>query len=126
MTTVDNSHAVQSAAVRARMVRLFVVAAAIAAFWVGLNFMVPGLQDTGGLTAAYGWNLLGLVDFAVAVSMGFLSSPGRFQLLALDHSNILTSTYPTVMIPAFGVPSSIILHGLSLWQLGRLNRADRR
>ena len=282
MTTVDNSHAGQPAAVRARMVRLFVVAAAVAAFWVGLNFMVPGLQDTaiptmvvrltiygailiglwlalsrtdfdsrtrlstwlaivvpftawlaliwvlaiegtfrarpagvprlpfaifipvlvglvlltrakrvaavlevtppswligvqvyrilgviflvawasgnapgvfalpagigdvlvgllalpaavylrsgarGGLTAAYVWNLLGLLDFAVAVSMGFLSSPGRFHVLALDHPNILTSTYPTVMIPAFGVPSSIILHGLSLWQLGRLNRADRR
>ena len=61
-----------------------------------------------------------------AQRMGFLSSPGRFQVLALDHPNILTSTYPTVMIPAFGVPSSIILHGVSLWQLGRLNRADRR
>jgi len=27
-----------------------------------------------------------------------------------------------VMIPAFGVPSSIILHGLSLWQLRRRAR----
>ena len=77
-----------------------------------------------GRAAAYAWNLLGLLDLAVAVGLGFLSSPGRFQLLALDQPNVLTSTYPTAMIPAFGVPSSIILHGLSLWQLRRPSRKE--
>lgn len=73
----------------------------------------------GGRTAAYAWNVLGLIDFAIAVSMGFLTAPGPFQVFALDQPNVLTSAYPNVMIPAFGVPSSIILHGLSLWQLRR-------
>jgi hypothetical protein len=68
------------------------------------------------------WNLLGLTDLAVAIAMGFLSSPGPFQVFALDHPNVQVGTYPTVMIPAFGVPSSIILHGLSLWQLRRRAR----
>ena len=78
----------------------------------------------GGRTAAYAWNLLGLTDFAVAVSMGFLTGPGRFQTFALDQPNVLTSVFPTAMIPAFGVPTSIILHGLSLWQLRRTSRMD--
>jgi len=68
------------------------------------------------------WNLLGLTDFAVAIAMGILSSPGPLQVLALDHPNVQVGTYPTVMIPAFGVPSSIILHGLSLCQLRRRAR----
>jgi hypothetical protein len=74
------------------------------------------------------WNLLGLADFVVAIGMGMTTSPGRFQLFALDHPNAQIGTFPTVMIPAFAVPNSIILHALSLWQLKRLGRttADLR
>jgi hypothetical protein len=72
-----------------------------------------------GRRVGMAWNLLGLTDFAVAIAMGLLSSPGPLQVFALDHPNVQVGRYPTVMIPAFGVPSSIILHGLSLWQLRR-------
>lgn len=65
------------------------------------------------------WNVLGLVDFAVAVGTGFLTSPGPGHLLALDHPNTLIATFPTVMVPAFAVPFSILLHALSLRQLKR-------
>jgi hypothetical protein len=34
--------------------------------------------------------------------------------------NTLIGTYPTVMIPAFAVPISLMLHALSLRQLARL------
>ena len=73
----------------------------------------------GGRTAGIAWNLLGLTDFAIAITMGALSSPGRLQVLSISQPNIQIGTYPTVMIPAFGVPSSIILHMLSLSQLRR-------
>jgi hypothetical protein len=66
------------------------------------------------------WNLLGLTDFAVAIAMGMLTSPGPAHLLALDHPNTQLATFPTVMIPAFAVPNSILLHILSLRQLKRL------
>jgi hypothetical protein len=66
------------------------------------------------------WNLLGLIDFAVAIAMGMLTSPGPAHLLALDHPNIQLATFPTVMVPAFAVPLSILLHTLSLRQLSRL------
>jgi hypothetical protein len=72
-----------------------------------------------GRAVAVAWNLLGIADLVLAVTLGVLSSPGPQQRLALDHPNALVGTYPTVMTPAFAVPLSLILHGLSLWQLGR-------
>lgn len=69
------------------------------------------------------WNVLGLVDFLVAIGMGMMTSPGRFQVFALDHPNAQIGTFPSVMIPAFAVPNSIILHALSLRQLRRLERS---
>jgi hypothetical protein len=80
----------------------------------------------GGRRAAMAWNIFGLLDFAVAITMGTLSSPGPLQILGLDIPASLAGTYPTVLIPAFAVPSSILLHALSIWQLRRIaRRADR-
>src|SRR5262245_8026482 len=69
---------------------------------------------------AVGWNILGLVDFAIAIGIGILSAPGPFQVIIPDRPNAQLGTFPTVMIPAFAVPSSILLHVLSLRQLKRL------
>jgi hypothetical protein len=71
---------------------------------------------------AIAWNVLGIADLLSAVSLGAMTSPGPLQLMAFDQPNLLTSTYPTVMTPAFAVPLSLILHGLSLRQLRRLGR----
>jgi len=65
------------------------------------------------------WNAFGLLDFAVAITMGFLTSPGPFQQFGFDIPASQAGTYPTVMIPAFAVPSSILLHALSIRQLRR-------
>ncbi|HXE52845.1 MAG TPA: hypothetical protein VN541_07525 [Tepidisphaeraceae bacterium] len=69
------------------------------------------------------WNLLGLFDFAVAVTMGLLTSPGPAHLLARAHPNTLIATFPTAMVPAFAVPFSTLLHVLSLRQLSRARTA---
>ena len=66
------------------------------------------------------WNLFGLIDFAVAIAMGMLTSPGPAHLLALDHPNTMIATFPAAMTPAFVVPFSTLLHGLSLRQLKRV------
>src|SRR5215470_2922234 len=84
-----------------------------------------GSGRPGGRAVAYAWNWLGILDLAVALTLGFLSSPTRFQLLALDAPNRLVGAYPLVMIPAFAVPLALILHGLSLWQLRRSGRRAR-
>ena len=75
-----------------------------------------------GRAIGVAWNLLGLTDFATAIATGAMTSPGQFQVLALDHPNLQAGIYPNVMIPAFAVPSLIILHVLSLWQLRRAAR----
>ncbi len=77
----------------------------------------------GSRGAGYAWNVLGILDLVLALTMGFLTTPGRFQMFALDRPNTSVGTYPLVMIPAFAVPLSLILHGLSLWQLRRTARS---
>lgn len=68
------------------------------------------------------WNLLGIADLVVAVTMGFLTSPTALQQLALGQPNVLISRYPFVLVPTFAVPVSILLH---LFSLGRLRRRAR-
>ncbi|MBB2926803.1 hypothetical protein [Paraburkholderia silvatlantica] len=69
------------------------------------------------------WNIFGLADFAVAVTLGRLTAPGRFQLIAPDRPSLNAGTWPYVLTPAFVVPSSILLHALSLRQLFRRRAA---
>jgi len=54
--------------------------------------------------------VLGIVDLIAAVTLGLLSSPSPIQQLAFDHPNVLVGQFPMVMIPAFMVPISILLH----------------
>jgi hypothetical protein len=77
-----------------------------------------------GRKAGMRWNILGLIDLTIAVAMGMMTSPGGpLYVASLGQTNMQVGTFPTVMTPAFAVPSSIILHGLSIWQLKR--RAQR-
>lgn len=77
-----------------------------------------------GRKAAIAWNILGLADFAVAVTLGAITSPGPTQLIVPDVPSIGAGAYPGVLTPAFVVPSSILLHALSLRQLRRRSRAE--
>jgi hypothetical protein len=72
-----------------------------------------------GRKAAIIWNIFGLADFAVAITLGLITSPGPFQLIVPNVPSIGAGAYPNVLTPAFVVPSSILLHALSLRQLGR-------
>jgi len=72
-----------------------------------------------GRRAAIWWNVLGLADFAVAITLGMITTPGRFQLIVPHVLSVGAGVYPDVLTPAFVVPSSILLHVLSLRQLRR-------
>lgn len=63
------------------------------------------------------WNLIGLADLVIAVTMGFITSPSPFQLAAFDHPSALIGMFPLVLIPVFAVPLSILLHLASLKKL---------
>jgi len=65
------------------------------------------------------WNVFGIADLIIALTTGFLSSPSPLQRFAFDHPNQLISMFPFVLIPTFLVPLAILLHIISLRQLGR-------
>jgi hypothetical protein len=77
-----------------------------------------------GRRAAIIWNIFGLADFAVAITLGMITSPGPLQLIVPSVTSIGAGAYPGVLTPAFVVPSSILLHALSLRQLRRRRRAE--
>jgi hypothetical protein len=59
------------------------------------------------------------------VGIGLAIAPGPLQLIHPSIPNAVAGLYPTVLIPAFAVPSSILLHVLSLRQLRRTARQPR-
>ncbi|HEY2896545.1 MAG TPA: hypothetical protein VGJ12_05365 [Gemmatimonadaceae bacterium] len=67
--------------------------------------------------AAILWNVLGLADLVVAVTMGVLTSPGPLHRLALDAPNVAITMLPLVLVPIIAVPFSILLHLISLHRL---------
>src|SRR6266567_7493950 len=72
-----------------------------------------------GRKAAILWNIFGLADLAVAITLGMIISPGPFQLIVPEGPRMAIDAFPNVLTPAFVVPSSILLHMLSLRQLRR-------
>ena len=64
-------------------------------------------------TLALGVNLLGIADLLCALALGAASGAGASPLLG----------YPLVLVPTFGVPLALMIHGLSLWQLQRQSRS---
>ena len=49
------------------------------------------------------WNILGLLDLAVAITAGLLTSPSPLQMFSFDAPNELISAFPLVMVPVFAV-----------------------
>ena len=73
------------------------------------------------------WNILGIVDFVVAVSMATLSS-GAFPGINALNGNVTTSAMthlPLVLIPAFMVPFFTMLHLTALFQARQLARSGK-
>jgi hypothetical protein len=68
---------------------------------------------------AVSWNLLGLFDLVVAVSIGFFASTTPLRLIAATPATDLISVLPLVMVPVFAVPLFVVLHVVSLERLLR-------
>ena len=76
-----------------------------------------------GVRPAIAWNIFGLLDFTIAIGIGLATAPGPLQVIVPSIPNTGVGLYPAVLIPAFAVPSSILLHVLSLRQLRRRRAA---
>jgi hypothetical protein len=103
---------------------IFALPAGIGDVLTGL-FAVPvaislGSGSRESRRAAVARNVFGLADFAIALLIGIAIS---LHLIETGFASATGGIYPTVMIPAFAVPSSILLHALSIRQLRRRARA---
>src|ERR671918_3074306 len=58
------------------------------------------------------WNVLGIADLVMAVSLGLITSPG-FGISTM-------TTFPWVLIPTVGVPLALMLHGITLYRLRKI------
>ncbi len=107
---------------------LFAWPAGVGDIVIGLLAPVVGLayarapRDTAGLVRA--WNVFGILDLVVAVTTGFLTAPSLIQPIVVQPSSELMTVLPMVLIPAYLVPLSILLHIASLAKLHRATATD--
>ena len=75
----------------------------------------------GARTLAVSWNLLGLLDLAVAVGMGtgILAPLLAPDLVPRVPPAPAMGVFPMILVPAFAVPVSVLLHLLALGRLLR-------
>ncbi len=74
----------------------------------------------GSRTLAVSWNVLGLIDLVVAVGMGTgylapILAPGLGRVLPAAAMQM----FPMILVPAFAVPVSVVLHLVALGGLLR-------
>ncbi|HEX3923631.1 MAG TPA: hypothetical protein VHY31_15190 [Streptosporangiaceae bacterium] len=71
----------------------------------------------GDHRGAVWFNLFGILDLVVAVSLGFLGGLGPNQVLVLSPSTAAIALLPLALIPATAVPLALALHVTSLIRL---------
>ncbi|MBS0294738.1 MAG: hypothetical protein JSR45_00410 [Proteobacteria bacterium] len=106
-----------------RLPALFALPAGIGDVAVGLSapFVALAYARNPERSAALArrWNFFGLLDLAVALGTGVMTSPSPLQLFAFDAPNTLIGAFPLVLIPVFLVPLSILIHFTALAKLRR-------
>ena len=70
------------------------------------------------------WNIMGILDLVVAVSMGTIGS-GFLHGLTGNVTTAPMAQLPLVLVPAYLVPFFIMLHFTALSQARRLARSER-
>jgi hypothetical protein len=63
------------------------------------------------------WQMAGITDLVVAVTLGVLSSPGRIGILARGTTTRVMGQLPMTLIPTFAVPLLVILHIICIAQV---------
>ena len=81
-------------------------------FWVARKFDEPG-----GRRRAIVFNVLGLTDLIVAVTLGVTTNPGPAQLFFTTPAATMLTQFPLTLVPTFLVPLAATLHVISLRQL---------
>jgi hypothetical protein len=80
------------------------------------------LARGGGRTRAVWFNLFGILDLVVALTIGFLAGLGPWQPLEVTPSTEPLSLLPLALVPTTAVPLAIALHLVALRQLRTVAR----
>jgi hypothetical protein len=83
----------------------------VTAFWAAASLRA------GRVGPAMAWNVLGVLDLVVAVSLGVTTTPGPLHLIGATPSSGLLSVLPLVLVPTFLVPLSFLIHVVSMRHL---------
>lgn len=70
-----------------------------------------------GRWAYLGWTAFGILDLVNAVALGVLYSDSGVGLLATGVTTDLMEQLPMILVPAFGVPLTLVVHVISLVNL---------
>jgi hypothetical protein len=73
----------------------------------------------GDRTGAVWFNVLGLLDLVVAVSLGFLAGLGPVRVIDVSPSTADVAVLPLVLVPVVAVPLAMALHIRTLVRLRR-------
>jgi len=85
------------------------ITAPLVAYWSYKN-------GKGARLIAYIWNSFGVLDTVNALTLGTLA---QTHLLKTGPTAALLGVLPFVWLTAFAVPRSLLLHGYTLWLLGK-------
>src|SRR5216684_3573352 len=85
------------------------ITAPLVAYWSYKN-------GKGARLIAYIWSSFGVLDLVNALTLGALA---QTPLIKTEPTTALLAALPFVLIPAFAVPRSLLLHGYTLWLLGK-------
>lgn len=96
------------------------VAAGLAAPFVAL-YVLPRLEERRRSFIA--WNVFGIADLVIAVTLGVLHAPGPLGLLSGGVQTGVMSVFPMALIPGFLVPLYILLHLVALARVAKSSEA---
>ena len=101
-----------------RLPAVFALPAGLGDMAVGIAapFIARRLRD-GSTRGAVWFNIMGIVDLVVAVSVGYLAATGPTQLITVTPSTEAVTMLPLALIPTVAVPFALALHVLSLLRL---------
>jgi hypothetical protein len=98
---------------------VFALPAGLGDIAIGLTapFIAWRLSRGAGRRGAVRFNVLGILDLVVALSLGVLTDLGPTEVIASDPSTVAATVLPLALIPTTAVPPA--LHVVSLRRLGR-------
>jgi hypothetical protein len=96
------------------------------AIGVAAPFVAWRLSHGANRAGAVWFNVLGIVDLAIAVSIGFLAGLGPNQLLHVTPSTEAVALLPLALIPTTAVPLAVALHLVSLHRLRAIAKTVTR